>query len=102
MRVEKGVENIMTTLSRECVLTALVLLCMHLIFVAQMVRIGATAAGAGASAHNAYRVLAAIDSYLMVGVLFVGGVMKRNENQFVRSGLLIVAGMLFISAAMFL
>ncbi len=102
MRVEKSVENIMTTLSREYILTALVLLGLLLIFVAQLVRIGATAAGAGASAHNAYLVLAAIGSYLMIGVLFVGGVMKRNENQFVRFGLLIAAGLLFIGAAMIL
>ncbi len=102
MRVEKSVENIMTTLSREYILTALVLLGLLLIFVAQLVRMGATAAGAGASAKNAYLVLAAIGSYLMVGVLFVGGVMKRNENQFVRFGLLIAAGLLFIGAAMIL
>ncbi len=68
----------MTTLSREYILTALVLVGLLLIFVAQLVRIGATAAGAGAGAHNAYQVLAAIGSYLMVGFLFVGVVMKRN------------------------
>lgn len=101
-RVEKSVENIMTTVSREYILTALVLLGLFLIFVAQLVRIGATAAGAGVGANNAYLVLAAIGSYLMVGALFVGGVMKRNENQFVRFGLLIAAGLLFIGAAMIL
>ena len=68
----------MTTLSREYILTALVLVGLLLIFVAQLVRIGAAAAGAGAGAHNAYQVLAAIGSYLMVGFLFVGVVMKRN------------------------
>ncbi len=100
MRVEKSVENIISTVSREYILTALVLLGLLLIFVAQLVRIGASAAGAGASAHSAYLVLAAVGSYMMVGVLFVGGIMRRNENHFVRFGLLVAAGLVFIAASL--
>lgn len=99
LKVEQSVENFMTRFSKESILAAVVLFGLLLLFIAQLVRIGGSAAGVGGNAHSAYQILAAIGSYLMVAVLFIGGIMKRNENEFIRFGLLIAAGLVFVAAA---
>ena len=99
LKVEKSVENFMTLFSNESIVAAVVLFGLLLLFIAQLVRIGGSAVGLAGNARSAYQILAAIGSYLMVGVLFAGGIMKRNENEFIRFGMLIAAGLVFVAAA---
>ncbi len=93
MSLEKEMANIVETMSHTAVQTGLILFGLLLDFVAQLVRVGANSS----AGYTAFAVLSAIGTFLIVAVLFVSGMAKRGESDYVRLGYLLAAAILFFT-----
>jgi len=95
MPIEKEVANLMETMSHTTVIVAIIVFGLLLDFIGQLVLIGSPAPGT--VGYSAAEVLGALGSFIILVVLFAGGIMKRDMGDYVRAGMLITAGLLFLA-----
>ncbi len=91
--LEREMANIVETMSHTAVQVGLVLFGLLLDFVGELVRIASTTT----AGFNAFQVLTAVGTFVIVAVLFVSGMVKRNEGDLTRLGLLLAAAIVFFA-----
>ncbi len=91
--LEKEMANIVETMSHTTVLVGLIMFGLLLDFIGQLVRIAATSS----AGFSAFQVLTSIGTFLIIAVLFVAAMTRKNEGDLVRLGLLLAAAIVFLA-----
>jgi len=93
--IESEVATMIETATHTTIIVAIVLFGLVLDFIAQIIIV--VSSGPGTSGYSAGLVLSIFGNFIILAILFIAGILKRDATDYVRIGYLVAAGLVFIA-----